>query len=94
VKTLLSLVVAVALGSSLFAQGQLSQIQGTVLDASGAAIPEATVKVTNTATDLVRTVVTGADGTYVVPDLPVGPYRMDVSKQGFSAFGQTGRPNE
>lgn len=79
-----------AFGASLFAQGQLSQIQGTVLDASGAAIPEATVKVTNTATDLVRTVLTDADGTYVVPDLPVGPYRVDVSKQGFSAFAQTG----
>src|SRR5215469_9424372 len=89
-KTFILVIASVAVSLSLFAQGQLSQIAGTVLDASGAAIPEATVKVTNTATDLVRTVVTGADGTYVVPDLPVGPYRVDVSKQGFSTFAQTG----
>ena len=60
------------------------------MDASGAAIPDAAVKVTNTATGLVRTVNSGADGTYVVPDLPVGPYRMDVTKEGFAAFAQTG----
>lgn len=75
---------------SLFGQGQLSQIQGTVLDASGAAVPQAQIKVTNTATDLVRTVQSGADGSYVVPDLPVGPYSLEVSKQGFATFMQTG----
>jgi Carboxypeptidase regulatory-like domain len=90
VKNSLILWAGAALCISLFAQGQLSQIQGTVTDDTGAAIPDATVKVTNTATDLVRTVVTGADGTYVVPDLPVGPYRMDVTKAGFAAFEQTG----
>ena len=89
-KTLLVCLVGMGVAAGLFAQGQLSQIQGTVLDASGAAVPDAQVKVTNTATDLVRTVSTNADGTYVAPDLPVGPYRMDVSKQGFATFSQTG----
>lgn len=79
-----------ALSISSFAQGQLSQVEGTVTDSSGAAIPDATVKVTNTATDLVRTVATGVDGSYVIPDLPVGPYRMDVTKEGFASFVQTG----
>src|SRR5690348_9326109 len=79
-KTFLLVLVAFAASLNLFAQGQLSQIQGTVADSTGAAIPEATVKVTNTATD----------GNYVVPNLPVGPYRMDVSKQGFATFAQTG----
>ena len=76
------------LNLSLFAQ--VSQISGTVLDSTGATVPGATVKVTNTATGLVRTTVTGADGNYVLPDLPIGPYRMDVSKEGFASFGQTG----
>ena len=89
-KELLRLLVAAVVSLNLFAQVQLSQIQGTVLDSSGATIPEASVKLTNTATQLVRTVTTGADGTYVVPDLPVGPYRMDVTKAGFASFAQTG----
>src|SRR6516162_8913310 len=89
-KELLHLLVAAVVSLNLFAQVQLSQIQGTVLDSSGATIPQASVKLTNTATQLVRTVTTGADGTYVVPDLPVGPYRMDVTKAGFASFAQTG----
>jgi hypothetical protein len=80
----------VLLNVNLFAQGQLSQIQGTVADSSGAAIAGASVKVTNTDTDLVRAVIADADGNYVVPNLPVGPYRIEVSKEGFATFTQTG----
>ncbi len=89
-KTFLLLIAAVVCSSSLFAQGQLSQISGTVLDSTGAAIPDATVKVTNTATDLVRTVVTDSAGNYVITNLPVGPYRLEVTKEGFASFAQTG----
>jgi hypothetical protein len=89
VVTLLTLLLALG-GVSLWAQVSLSQIQGTVLDASGAAIPGATVKATNTATAVSRTTVTGAEGTYVLPDLPVGPYRLDVTKEGFATAAQTG----
>ena len=89
-KTFLLLMAGVVFSLTLIAQGQLSQISGTVLDSTGAAIPGAAVKVTNTATGLVRNVVTDADGTYVLPDLPVGPYRMDVNKEGFASFAQTG----
>ncbi len=77
-------------GVSLWAQVSLSQIQGTVLDASGAAIPGATVKATNTATGVARTVTSTGDGNYVIPDLPVGPYRLDVTKEGFATAAQTG----
>jgi hypothetical protein len=77
-------------GVHLWAQISLSQIQGTILDASGAAIPGAAVQATNTATGNVRTVNTGADGNYVLPDLPVGPYRVEVTKEGFATSSQTG----
>jgi len=90
VLTLFSLFFLALGGVSLWAQISLSQIQGTVLDASGAAIPGATVKATNTGTGVSRTVNTGADGNYVIPDLPVGPYRMDVTKEGFATAAQTG----
>src|SRR5690348_10311829 len=89
-KIFLRLVAGFAFGISLFAQGQLSQIQGTVTDSTGAAIPEASVKVTNTDTDLVRTMVTDADGNYVIPNLPIGPYQIEVSKSGFATFTQKG----
>jgi hypothetical protein len=67
-----------------------SQIQGTVQDQTGAAVPGADVKATQTDTGQVRTVMTGADGGYVIANLPLGPYRLDVSKAGFSAYAQTG----
>jgi hypothetical protein len=37
-----------------------------------------------------RTVTTDADGGYTFPNLPVGPYQLQVRKQGFSAYVQTG----
>ena len=33
---------------------------------------------------------TGADGSYVLASMPIGPYRIEISKQGFSTFVQTG----
>ena len=67
-----------------------SQIQGTVQDASGAAVPGAEVKATQTDTGAIRTATTGIDGGYVLADLPIGPYRLEVSKEGFSTYVQTG----
>jgi hypothetical protein len=67
----------------------VSQIAGTVQDSSGLAVADAQVKVTQTATGLTRTAVSNSDGGYVLPSLPVGPYRMEVTKSGFSTFVQT-----
>src|ERR1700728_3980784 len=69
---------------------QTSQINGTVKDPSGSAIPGATVKATQTATGQVRTGVSGADGNYTLPNLPTGPYQVEVTKEGFSKSEQTG----
>jgi len=67
-----------------------SQVSGTVLDPSGATVPDAQVKLTQTDTGLVRTANSGSDGRYVVPSLPIGPYKMEVTKPGFATFVQTG----
>ena len=67
--------------SACWAQGT-SQIQGIVTDATGAAVPGAEVKATQTGTSAVRTATTGADGVYILTSLPIGPYRLEVSKQG------------
>ncbi len=67
-----------------------SQIKGTVTDASGLSVAGAEVKVTQTATGLTRSVATGPDGGYVFSNLPIGPYRLEVSKEGFTKYVQTG----
>ena len=69
----------------LFSQDITSTIVGHVTDPSGAPVPEANVTVTNSDTGAVRTVTTGADGNYSVPDLLAGTYQVAVSKQGFAA---------
>ncbi len=77
--------------ASVWAQAvSSSQISGTVQDSSGLVMPGATVTVTQTATGMTRSVTTGADGSYVLPNLPVGPYRLQVTKDGFSNYVQSG----
>lgn len=80
---------AFALGTCLWGQST-SQIQGVVLDPAGAAIPSAAIKATQTDTGLVRTATSSTDGTYVLTNLPIGPYRLEVTKQGFKSYQQTG----
>ena len=74
---------------ALLAQS-VSQISGTVKDASGSAIPGAEVTVTQTDTGVTRTAQTDANGIYSLPSLPLGPYRLEVKKEGFSTYVQSG----
>ena len=61
-------------------------IQGTVTDATGAVVPNATVTVTNQATGEERTLQTDAAGIYVAPSLPVGTYRVGVKAAGMQTM--------
>jgi len=65
-------------------------MHGTVQDSSGSAVPGADVKATQTGTAAVRSTTSGADGSWVLTNLPVGPYRLEVGKQGFTTSVQTG----
>ena len=58
-------------------------ITGTVTDSSGAAVPGASVTVTNTATSGTRNTTTNAEGLYTFPALPPGSYELKVELQGF-----------
>ena len=69
---------------------QTSQINGTVKDATGLAVPGAEIKATQTATGNVRNATSGADGTYALPNLAIGPYMLEVTKAGFSKAAETG----
>ena len=80
----------VILASTLAWAQATAQLSGTVTDESGAVLPGVTVTVTQTDTGFARTVVTEASGTYVMPNLPTGPYKLEISLQGFKSYVQTG----
>jgi len=67
-----------------------AQIAGTVKDQSGAVLPGVEITVTQTETGATRTVVTNETGSYVFPNLPIGPYKLEATLPGFRAFIQTG----
>src|SRR5437764_13046116 len=68
----------------------VAQVSGNVTDPSGAAIPNATVTMTETDKQLVRTTVADATGSYLLANLPVGPYRLEVKAAAFKDYVQTG----
>lgn len=68
----------------------IAQISGAITDESGGALPGVEVTVTQTATGLVRTAVTGSRGDYVFPGLPVGPYKLEARLQGFNTLERDG----
>jgi outer membrane receptor protein involved in Fe transport len=65
-------------------------ISGVVSDASGAALPGATVTVVNNATGQTRTATAGADGFYTIPLLQPGTYKVTAALQGFSTLNRDG----
>ena len=78
---------------SVTSAGLLAQtvsINGIVKDASGLTVPGAEVTVTQTETGFTRTAQSASDGAYLLPTLPIGPYRLEVKKAGFAAYIQNG----
>ena len=65
-------------------------IRGSVLDSSGALIPDASVTVTNTATALVRQAGTNGQGIFVFPNIPIGLYSLTIAKDGYKTEDRTG----
>ena len=78
---LLSLVL-VTFPPSLYSQA-FAGINGTVTDATGAVIPDASVAVTNNATGVISRTVTASAGTYTVTGLNPGTYAVKIDKTGF-----------
>ncbi len=76
--------------SSLMAQTFRGTILGTVTDESGAVISGAKITVHNVNTGQDRSALTSADGSYSVPELPIGTYTVTVSQSGFHASAMSG----
>src|SRR5688500_6059721 len=79
----LAAVLALALPGALWAPSQAGNMEGRVVDSSGAAIQGATVTATNDATGLTRTETSDANGQFRFASLPVGTYRVAVDLSGF-----------
>ncbi len=68
--------------------GTSGTVSGYVTDPTGAAIPGATVVFSNEASGFTRTVVTDADGGFVITNIPFNPYRLTATAAGFVESSQ------
>src|SRR2546425_606398 len=80
------LLIVIATTVTVFAQGTASRVTGTVLDPKGAAVPGATVTLTNEATKVSFNTETTSSGTYAFDAIQVGVYTVMVEKTGFKKF--------
>jgi hypothetical protein len=88
---------SIAFSFSLFApspaRGQavaIAEVSGTVSDPSGLAVVGAQVQMTQMDKHTVRSTVTDTSGKYTLPNLPVGPYQLEVKAPGFKEYVQSG----
>ncbi len=81
-----------ALPGAVLAQSQATTgvIEGIISDEAGAPLPGATVAIRNTATNFEKTTTSGPDGRFRGVALPLGPYRVTVSLQGFTTLVREG----
>ena len=89
---LVCLIWAIAMPATAFAQAQAANgnIEGTVRDATGGAVPGVTVTLVNTDLGSSRSVVTNEQGFFRAPLLPLGNYTLTADMQGFRKHQQQG----
>src|SRR5689334_19375583 len=87
ISVLAGLLLSVVTSTALWAQ-TTAQITGTVKDQSGAVLPGVEVTATQTGTELKRSVVTDETGSYILSNLPIGPYRLEAALPGFRSYVQ------
>jgi len=88
--SIVSTAMLILLAIPVVAQLPTATILGVAKDTSGGVLPIATVTATNLDTGLTRTVKTGDDGTYRIPELPVGRYEVKGEHAGFKTETRKG----
>src|SRR5438093_2166891 len=76
--------------AAAWAQGATAQISGTATDQSGAVLPGVEISATQTETGVTRSTISSETGFDVLPNLAVGPYKLEASLAGFRSFVQSG----
>jgi hypothetical protein len=87
--TLLLVFVLILNCNPIWAQAT-AQISGTAKDQSGAVLPGVEITATHTGTGIARMTVTNETGSFVLPNLPIGPYRLEAGLPGFRTYVQNG----
>ena len=70
-----------AAGTPAGAQAVKGSLIGSITDSSGAAVPAASIEITEVQTGITRAAVTNQSGAYSVPNLPAGLYRGSYKSQ-------------
>src|SRR6185437_12194965 len=81
---------ALSFGSLAWGQQPTAQLTGLITDATNAAVPGASIEVTNVNTGVARTTTSNESGNYVFPVLNPGTYNLVVKKTGFDEVTRTG----
>src|SRR5438874_8709401 len=89
-KRILVTVVLFALACTTVWAQSTAQVSGTVKDQTGAVLPGVEVTATQTDTGLKRSAITDETGSYILTNLPIGPYRLEAALPGFRTYVQTG----
>jgi hypothetical protein len=85
-RLVLAILVVLVLVVAANAQTFRGAINGTVTDPSGAVVPNAAVKATETATGIEHNTVTSTDGAFSFQDIPLGLYKITVTASGFPVY--------
>src|SRR5438067_12502123 len=83
------MLLCVATCTNVWAQAT-AQINGTAKDQSGAILPGVEIKATQTQTGVTRETITNETGSFVLPNLAIGPYRLEAALPGFRTYAQSG----
>jgi hypothetical protein len=89
-KALTFVIATVFVSLNVAGQQITGSIRGTVLDPSGATVQAATVTAQQVETGLTRSAMTDRQGAYVLIELPIGHYQLEVRAKGFQKYLQQG----
>jgi outer membrane receptor protein involved in Fe transport len=89
-KTLSLFLITLLTSFNVFGQQITGNVRGTVLDPSGAVVQAATVTAKQIETSLTRVAVTDRQGEYLLVELPIGHYQLEVRAKGFQTYLQQG----
>src|SRR5436190_1945615 len=88
---MIAIILSLLSPAEIFAQAVANaQIHGVITDSSDAVVAGAQIKATQTQTGQVRTTISTSDGSYVLSNLAVGPYTLEVTSQAFRNYIQSG----
>src|SRR5258708_19137072 len=79
---------AFGLGANAQSAGNSTLVTGTVLDPSGAVVPNASVEIRNPVSGFDRTITTDPAGKFAIPNVSFNPYHLSVRGEGFAAYSQ------